>query len=69
MNKESDSQLRLVVADTGVGMDVNAVVEPKGTGFGSQLVQLLTMQLNGKLETQREKGMMTILRFEMSKAA
>lgn len=69
LTKESASQLRLVVADTGVGMDGSGVVESKSNGFGSQLVQLLTMQLNGKLETQHEKGMMTILRFETNKAA
>jgi two-component sensor histidine kinase len=69
LNEEADRHLRLVVADTGVGMDANAVAESKGTGFGSQLVQLLTMQLNGRLETQRDRGMKTIVRFETSKAA
>jgi two-component sensor histidine kinase/tetratricopeptide (TPR) repeat protein len=69
LNEEADRHLRLVVADTGVGMDANAVAASKGTGFGSQLVQLLTMQLNGRLETQRDRGMKTIVRFETSKAA
>lgn len=69
LKKESGNQLRLVVADTGVGADINALLTPIGTGFGSQLVQLLTMQLNGKLETHKDKGMMTILKFETNRAA
>ncbi|HMN90962.1 MAG TPA: hypothetical protein PKE68_13135, partial [Saprospiraceae bacterium] len=54
-----------VVADSGgEGSPAAAAASAgKGTGFGSQLGQLLTMQLNGQLETRQERGRITILRF------
>ncbi len=65
LRQASDDQLQLVVADSGGEDPPAAAAAPaeQGTGFGSQLVQLLTMQLNGQLETRQERGRITILRF------
>ena len=42
------------MADNGIGKIEGQ--SPKGTGFGSQLIQLLTQQLNGKMTETTEKG-------------
>ena len=63
--KEMDeTQLQLVVADNGVGQTAGA--SPKGTGFGSQLVQLLTSQLQGSMQADYSNG--TRLSFQLEKA-
>ncbi|NRB46027.1 MAG: tetratricopeptide repeat protein [Saprospiraceae bacterium] len=63
--KEMDEkQLQLVVADNGVGQTAGA--SPKGTGFGSQLVQLLTSQLQGSMQADYSRG--TRLVFQLEKA-
>lgn len=63
--KEMDeTQLQLVVADNGVGQTEGA--SPKGTGFGSQLVQLLTSQLQGSMQADYSTG--TRLVFQLEKA-
>jgi len=63
--KEMDEkQLQLVVADNGVGQTAGA--SPKGTGFGSQLVQLLTSQLQGSMQADYSTG--TRLVFQLEKA-
>jgi len=63
--KEVDEmQLQLVVADNGVGQTEGA--SPKGTGFGSQLVQLLTSQLQGSMQADYSTG--TRLVFQLEKA-
>jgi len=62
LSKSTNHQLQLVVADTGVGGN-DKEPSKSGTGFGSQLVQLLTMQINGKLEVRSENGRKTILHF------
>jgi len=54
--------LQLVVADNGVGKTVN--VESKGTGFGSQLVALLTRQLNGTMREENGDGMKVVFEFK-----
>jgi two-component sensor histidine kinase len=46
--------LHLTVEDNGLGQ--KEVVENKGTGFGSQLIQLLCQQLNGKMNQQSDSG-------------
>lgn len=61
LKENADHQLKLVVADSGVGN--NHIQSASGTGFGSQLVQLLTMQIHGKLEVLQENGRKTILHF------
>lgn len=62
LEKIDENILKLVVADNGVGKTVG--VAPKGTGFGSQLVNLLTKQLNGKMTERSEGG--TLVEFEFS---
>lgn len=62
---DEEKQLRLVVADDGVGKEENNESSVgKGTGFGSQLVHLLTLQLNGKLEQSNGSGTRTEIRFK-----
>ncbi|MEM8528403.1 MAG: tetratricopeptide repeat protein [Bacteroidota bacterium] len=62
LSEMGDNQLKLVVADSGIGNSDEQ--STSGTGFGSQLVQLLTMQINGKLEVLLEDGRKTILHFK-----
>lgn len=59
--------LTLTVSDNGVGK-INGQ-QPQGTGFGSQLVDLLTRQLNGKMTEATEKGTSTEFTFTITKAA
>ena len=55
VSNNSDGKLELYVADNGVG---NANTKT-GTAFGSQLINLLTKQLNGSLEQGTEDGFWT----------
>lgn len=57
-------QLQLVVADNGIGQSEDD--QPQGTGFGSQLVRLLTDQLQGSMQANYQNG--TKLYFELEKA-
>ena len=50
----SKDMLHLSVEDNGIGQ--KEIGEVKGTGFGSQLVQLLCQQLNGKMNQQSDFG-------------
>ena len=59
--------LTLSVADDGVGKAMG--VAPKGTGFGSQLVQLLTQQLNGQMHEECQDGTRVSFRFYLNRAA
>jgi len=42
------------VADNGIGKQIN--VTPKGTGFGTALVNLLVQQLEGRLTADNSNG-------------
>ena len=53
--------LTLTVADNGVGKTVNSVAH--GTGFGTQLVELLTRQLDGTLRQQVNNGTTITIQF------
>ena len=53
LEKMDDNYLKLKVEDNGIGKKHG--IAPEGTGFGSQLVSLLTKQLNGKM-TERVDG-------------
>ena len=55
--------LELLVQDNGVGYDIKS--PSQGTGFGSQLINLLVLQLGGKLETQSESGTTVGLKFTL----
>ncbi|WP_340152740.1 sensor histidine kinase [uncultured Marivirga sp.] len=67
LEKTSDDNLRLKVDDNGVGKVVG--LAPKGTGFGSQLVQLLTQQLNGKMKEHTKEGTHIEFDFLIKKSA
>ena len=62
---ENGEELCLTVADNGVGLsgEKDTGTEP-GTGFGSRLVHLLTMQLGGKMEQHDNNGLATVIRFK-----
>ena len=55
------------VADDGIGKTDG--IAPKGTGFGSQLIQLLTQQLNGKMLEINESGTSVEFQFKTKIAA
>jgi two-component sensor histidine kinase len=64
---ETDSHLFLKVCDDGVGFDGSTGI--KGTGFGTQLVKLLTKQLDGNMALITSRGTEVIFEFQISKAA
>ncbi len=65
--KEIGSVLHLKVTDDGIG--TIADTKPEGTGFGSQLIALLTKQLDGKMELSVENGTSVFFEFQLNKAA
>ncbi|RZJ69102.1 histidine kinase dimerization/phosphoacceptor domain -containing protein [Flavobacterium sp.] len=67
LTKDNLRELVLVVSDDGVGKALGAI--SKGTGFGTQLVQLLTIQLNGVMHENSENGTQTSFRFKTKMAA
>lgn len=52
--RQDNNILSLEVSDNGIGIADNTSV--KGTGFGTQLISLLTQQLNGTLTRVTDKG-------------
>ena len=65
LSKDNGS-LRLDVNDNGIGKRTDRTT---GTGFGSQLVQLLTTQLNGKMEEEVKDGTHISFTFKLETAA
>ncbi|PVW16507.1 tetratricopeptide repeat-containing sensor histidine kinase [Marixanthomonas spongiae] len=65
--KKEDNDLKLKVTDNGVGKAEGTA--PKGTGFGSQLIQLLTQQLNGTFIEEDTKGTSVFFIFKNYKTA
>lgn len=63
--KQPDGILHLEVADNGVGK----VGQTQGTGFGGQLVSLLTRQLNGSIHEEEKNGLTIRFDFNLNKAA
>ena len=66
LEKDTEQNLKLQVRDNGVGK-TNGLA-PKGTGFGSQLVKLLTRQLNGTMTERNEDGTHIEFDFLISKS-
>lgn len=64
---EKDSHLNLEVSDNGIGKPVSGSNE--GTGFGTQLVSLLTKQLEGKMTLTVKEGTSVSFEFQHHKAA
>ena len=65
--KKEGSQLFLKVSDNGIGKSEKE--EYIGTGFGTKLIQLLTRQLEGKMDLDIENGTMVSFEFQHFKAA
>ena len=60
------NQLYLKVTDDGIGKDITNM---RGTGFGTQLISLLTAQLDGKMELSVEQGTSVSFEFLVNQAA
>jgi len=65
LEKHNDQHLHLVVTDNGIGK--SGITH--GTGFGTQLVSLLTQQVNGTMKEETEDGTTHIFNFKLRKAA
>ncbi|MBB6326673.1 two-component sensor histidine kinase [Algoriphagus iocasae] len=65
--EEKDASLLLNVSDDGIGMMANSF--SKGTGFGRELIGLLTRQLDGKMTLVNESGTAFSFEFVLNKAA
>jgi two-component system, sensor histidine kinase PdtaS len=65
--KKERSQLHLKVADNGIGKC--EIEKSIGTGFGTQLIGLLTKQLDGKMELIVDNGTTISFEFQTNKAA
>ncbi|TYA57488.1 tetratricopeptide repeat protein [Formosa maritima] len=59
--------LTLKVVDDGIGKIDG--LSPKGTGFGSQLIKLLTQQLNGEMQEENNNGTSVLFHFKLHHAA
>lgn len=64
---KQDSQLMLTVSDNGIGKSNN--IANVGTGFGTKLIQLLTQQLEGKMNLDVKNGTLVSFEFQHFKAA
>jgi two-component sensor histidine kinase/Tfp pilus assembly protein PilF len=64
---EKGEILLLEVADNGVGIQSGLI--PLGTGFGSELISLLTRQLDGKMTLIKSTGASFSFKFFLTKAA
>jgi two-component sensor histidine kinase len=64
---ETDSHLLLKVSDNGIGFEKSSGI--KGTGFGTQLIHLLTHQLDGKMTFITNRGTQVFFEFQIGKAA
>ena len=65
LHKQKDGMLQLEVSDNGVGK--SGIIH--GTGFGGQLVALLTQQLGGTMREEIANGTKIYFEFKTSKAA
>lgn len=64
-NKNTAGSLLLKISDNGIGKPINE--KPKGTGFGTQLILLLTKQLDGQLNYEINNGTSVSLAFQKPK--
>jgi len=65
LEKRKDGILQLQVSDNGVGKSGLT----KGTGFGGQLISLLTKQLSGSMREENKDGTSIFFEFKIEKAA
>tara|TARA_R110000868_G_scaffold73300_4_gene212741 strand:- start:655 stop:2538 length:1884 start_codon:yes stop_codon:yes gene_type:complete len=64
LEKQNNNILHLEVADDGIGKSGTI----HGTGFGSQLITLLTRQLNGIMKEENQNGTTFIFDFQLKQA-
>ena len=64
---EVEGHLHLKVADDGVGLADSKKIQ--GTGFGTQLISLLTQQMDGKMSLTSQPGTEVSFEFQTIKAA
>lgn len=62
--RRKNNTLILEVGDDGVGKKEGSVAT--GSGFGTQLIELLTLQLDGKMSEKKVEGTQTIFEFQLS---
>ncbi|MFN3997402.1 histidine kinase dimerization/phosphoacceptor domain -containing protein [Algoriphagus sp.] len=62
LKKVGEDDFQLKISDNGVGKVVDA--KAKGTGFGTQLVELLTRQIDGKLIQDVSNGTTILINFK-----
>lgn len=67
LSQSSPETLTLKVADNGIGKRVAS--SAKGTGFGTQLIQLLTQQLEGNMIEEYDNGTSILFQFKTKPAA
>ncbi|WP_445957899.1 tetratricopeptide repeat-containing sensor histidine kinase [Yeosuana sp.] len=67
LSKTNPETLTLKVVDNGIGKTEG--LAPKGTGFGSQLIKLLTQQLNGEMQEDNQNGTSVLFHFKLNTAA
>jgi signal transduction histidine kinase len=60
--EEKSNHLYLTVSDNGTGMQKKP--EVLGSGFGSELIRLLTLQLDGKMALQNRAGTEFVFEFQ-----
>jgi two-component sensor histidine kinase len=65
LEKRNDGVLHLEVSDNGIGK--SGLIQ--GTGFGGQLVSLLTQQLSGSMKEEIKNGTRVSFDFKMDKVA
>lgn len=65
LQRKNDGVLQLEVSDNGIGKSGIT----KGTGFGGQLVLLLTQQLSGTMKEEVNEGTKIYFEFQTAKAA
>jgi two-component sensor histidine kinase len=63
----NENNFQLKISDNGVGKSLDA--KAKGTGFGSQLVDLLTRQIDGQLIQDVSNGTMILIDFKKQRVA
>jgi two-component sensor histidine kinase len=67
LSQSTPETLTLKVADNGVGKVIG--LSPIGTGFGTQLIKLLTQQLDGKMFEEHDNGTSILFQFKTKPAA
>ncbi len=65
LEKQNNNILHLEISDNGVGK--SGIIH--GTGFGSQLISLLTRQLNGTMKEENQNGTTYYFDFQLKQSA